>query len=209
MRRFIKADEISIPSTAEIFSAIYRNNSWLDEESVSGRGSTLAHTVVIRSALPIVLNSLGAQSLLDVPCGDFNWMRHVDLKGIEYVGGDVVPELIAQNRLKYQSEKRSFRVLDITTDELPKVDVILCRDCFIHLPFGQILAAVVNFKKSGSKFLLATTHVSVRHNFDEPAGGWRSLNLELAPFNFPRPIQLLTEDSERGKCLGLWNLAAL
>src|SRR5215470_10844794 len=67
---------------AETFSAIYQNNSWRNSESVSGRGSTLARTSVLREALPILLKELNCQCLLDAPCGDFNWMRQVRLDGI-------------------------------------------------------------------------------------------------------------------------------
>jgi hypothetical protein len=219
-------------SRSDVFSDIYRNNLWGDTESVSGRGSTLARTEVIREALPGLLRIVpglrrsvrapgdGTRelSLLDASCGDFNWMRHVDLGGIEYIGVDVVPELIARNQETYGThgkqgthgmqgtQKRTFVVADVTKDQLPRVDVILCRDCFIHLSFRDINAALINFKRSESRFLLATTHVSIEENEDMRTGGWRSVNLQLPPFNFPQPRQLIVEDAELGKCLGLWSL---
>lgn len=192
-----------------VFSDIYQNNLWADPESVSGRGSTLARTEAIRRALPAVLASVGARSLLDAPCGDFNWMRRVDLGGIEYAGADVVPELIALNRQAHGGRGRTFFVADVTRDRLPRADVILCRDCLIHLSFRDINAALANFKRSGSGFLLATTHVAVAANEDVRSGGWRSVNLQLPPFNFPQPRQLIVEDAELGKCLGLWRLEEL
>lgn len=192
-----------------IFSDIYRKNLWADPESVSGRGSTLARTETIRRALPGLLAGVGARTLLDAPCGDFNWMRFADLGGVEYTGADVVPELIARNRQTYGGPGRAFVVADVTSDRLPRADVILCRDCFIHLSFRDINAALANFKRTGSGFLLATTHVNVAENEDMRTGGWRSVNLELAPFNFPPPRQLIVEDAELGKCLGLWSLDEL
>ena len=197
------------PGIEQVFSDIYRNNSWADPESVSGRGSTLARTTVIRSELPALLAELGARSLLDAPCGDFNWMRHVDLGRIDYTGADVVPELIAQNRSRYGSAGRHFVVLDITKDEVPRADLILCRDCFIHLSFKHTRAAVDNFKRSGSTLLLATTHANARENTDIESGGGHFVNLRLPPFNFPEPLRLITEDPELGKCLGLWRLKDL
>jgi SAM-dependent methyltransferase len=193
----------------DIFTDIYLNNFWADPESVSGRGSTIARTEVIRHTLPTLLESVGARSLLDAACGDFNWMRHVDLSGIEYVGADIVPELVSQNRRTYEAQGRTFVLLDITNDPLPEVDVILCRDCLIHLSSRCVRAAIANFKRSKSKFLLATTHVSVTKNTDIRSGDRRPVNLELPPFNFPPPLRLITEDEEMGKHLGLWNLAAL
>lgn len=192
-----------------IFSDIYRKNLWGDAESVSGRGSTLARTETIRRALPALLASVGARSLLDAPCGDFNWMRYVELDGIEYTGADVVPELIERNRQAYGAGGRTFVVADVTKDRLPRADVVLCRDCFIHLSFRDINAAVANFKRSGSGFLLATTHTSVAENEDMQTGGWRSVNLQSPPFNFPQPRQLIVEDAELGKCLGMWSLEEL
>lgn len=196
-------------SIEDIFSGIHQNNLWEDPESVSGRGSTLLRTGVIRRTLPALLASVGARSLLDAPCGDFNWMRHVELKGIKYTGADVVRELIARNRQLYEDANRSFVVLDITSDQLPKTDVILCRDCFIHFSYVHTQAAIANFRRSDSMFLLATTHTSVRENREIRTGEWRSVNLELHPFNFPPPIQLIIEDPELGKCLGLWKLEQL
>lgn len=200
---------IRTPGMEETFTEIYRNNSWADPESVSGRGSTLARTDVIRRELPALLESVGAQSLLDAACGDFHWMQRVNLRGIEYLGGDVVPELVARNLQLHGGGGRSFVVLDITRDAVPRADVILCRDCFIHLSFKHTRDALANFKRSGSTFLLATTHTTVRENTDIESGGWRSVNLQLPPYHFPEPLRLVVESPELGKSLGLWRLEDL
>lgn len=192
-----------------VFSDIYRKNAWADPESVSGRGSTLARTEVIRRELPSLLGSVGARSLLDAPCGDFNWMQYVPLGDIAYIGADVVPELIARNRAFENAPRRVFAVLNITRDRLPQVDVILCRDCLIHFSYQDIDAAIANFKRSNSGFLLATTHINVTENTDIRTGGWRSINLQLPPFNFPPPGRLIIEDPELGKGLGMWKLDEL
>lgn len=197
------------PDMEAIFSYIYRNNSWADPESVSGRGSTLKRTEIIRRELPALLGSVNAGSLLDAPCGDFNWMQHVALGDVKYIGADVVPELIARNRDTQGRAGRMFTVLNITRDLLPHVDVILCRDCFIHFSFRDIHAAIANFKRSNAGFLLATTHIDVRENTDIRTGKWRLVNLQLPPFNFPPPRRLIVEDPELGKCLGMWKLEEL
>jgi hypothetical protein len=197
------------PPLEAIFTEIYHQNEWRDPESVSGRGSTLARTAVIMAQLPPLLKELRAATLLDAPCGDFNWMRYTELGAIRYIGADIVPELIARNRRLYGREGRSFTVLDVTKDKLPRADVVLCRDCLIHLSYARIRAAVANFKKSGATYLLCTTHTTVAENVDCPDGMWRSVNLELPPFNFPPPLKLIVEDAELGKCLGVWRLDEL
>lgn len=197
------------PSLETIFSEIFQTNAWQDPESVSGRGSTLARTNVITSHLPVLLQELNADSLIDAACGDFNWMRHVDLGSIRYLGVDIVPALIVRNRQLYQTDQRTFAVQDITKDLLPDADVILCRDCLIHLSFTSIKAAISNFKKTSATHLLCTTHTSVTENIDCPDGSWRNINLLLPPFNFQPPVKSLVEDAELGKCLGVWPLVDL
>ena len=194
---------------ADVFSKIYRNNLWADPESLSGRGSTLARTGVIRAELPRLLHDAGAKTLLDAACGDFNWMRHCDLGSVQYIGVDIVPELIAQNREKFECQRRRFAILDITSTQVPEADIILCRDCFVHLSFKDIHSALDNFKKSKASFLLATTHTSVSMNEDIPTGAWRSVNLQAWPFNLPHPDRLIVEDPDLGKCLGLWRIQNL
>lgn len=197
------------PAAEAIFSDIYENNLWGDCESVSGRGSTLARTTVIRRELPALLDEVGAKSLLDVPCGDFNWMQQIDLGLVTYIGADVVPSLISRNRRQYDREGRKFLTLDITRDSVPAADVILCRDCFIHFSFRDIRSALRNFKQSNSRYLFATTHTSVREHRDIPTGQGRNVNLQLPPFNFPEPLKLVVEDPESTKCLGVWRLEEL
>jgi hypothetical protein len=46
-------------------------------------------------------NGFSAKTLLDAGCGDFNWMRHVNLKLDQYIGIDVVPELICENQRQF------------------------------------------------------------------------------------------------------------
>ncbi len=192
-----------------IFTRLYRDNVWGDPESVSGESSTLSATEALRRELPGLLRRLGVKSLLDAPCGDLNWMRRIDLDGIAYIGADVVPELVETNRQLHGGPHRSFIHLDVTKNDIPKADVILCRDLFIHLSFAHAFAAIENFKRSGSQYLLTTTHLSVRENRDACTGGWRWLNLGLAPFDFPAPLESIAENLQTGKCLGLWRLGEL
>lgn len=203
--------------TGEVFARIYRENRWESAESRSGLGSELRETAAVREALPGILRELEIRSLLDVPCGDFNWMRHVDLGDCQYTGGDIVPELIEETRARYAAPGREFRTLNIITDPTPTSDLILCRDCFIHLPLRDIASALRNFKASGSRFLLTNTYPEHFQNLDIPTGGARPLNLTVAPFRFPPPLKLIHErpdippgtDEAADKSLGLWSIDSL
>ena len=190
------------------FKHIYETNHWDEAESVSGPGSTLEETEPIRRELPALLAELGASSLLDLPCGDFHWMQHTDLSGVRYIGGDLVGDIIERNRAEYARDGVEFQRLDLVNDSLPAVDVILCRDCIVHLSFADAQAALSNIARSGAGWLLATSFPSVTRNDDIVTGQWRPINLTLPPFNLPEPEQVIGEmcnESEfADKNLSLW-----
>jgi len=117
-------------------------------------------TSEIRQRLPILLSDLGARSLLDAPCDDFNWMQKVRLGLDEYIGVDIIPQLIAHNRERFANAGRKFVCIDIAGEALPQVDVIFCRDCLVYLPYVDIFRVLRNFKCSKSTYLLATTFVN-------------------------------------------------
>jgi hypothetical protein len=194
-----------------VFRRFYRENLW-GAESVSGPGSTAWPTAVIRQRLPELLRELGVATLLDAPCGDFNWLSTCELPA-RYIGCDIVGELIDDVRRRHGSADRRFERLDITRDPLPAADLILCRDFLGHLPFSDIAATLTNFRASGARYLLATTFPRWRYNADIGAcGDWRPLNLELPPFDLPPPLRLIAEVNvedprHTDKSLGLWQLA--
>lgn len=198
------------------FERIEKTNLWGAASSVSGLGSEDLATAAIRDALPPWLQRLGARSLLDAPCGDAGWIGRIKL-GLDYTGVDIVPSLIEANnqRVARGELMGRFLVADITRDALPQADVILCRDCLVHLSFDNIARAVANFRASGARFLLATTFPEWDANRDCEDGDWRALNMEKAPFNWPAPRGLINERCEEGgggwrdKSLALWRLDGL
>jgi hypothetical protein len=199
-----------------IFSAIYRERSWGGEESASGPGSTQARAEAFAHDVIALLKRLDIRTLLDAPCGDFNWASPVAAAVASYVGADVVPELIAANVQRAGGGAAApprFLCADLTCDRLPPADLILCRDCLVHFSFADIRAALRNFDRGGPAWLLTTTFIDPdRRNEDIRTGGWRPLNLELPPFRFPPPSALIDEHCEinagmyRDKRLGLWRI---
>ncbi len=210
-KRLIPGDE----RMTAVFSEICQSNAWLGAESISGPGSDSVNTATIKREIPVLLGQLGVKSMLDAPCGDLNWMKDVGLSLERYIGADVVPEVIDRNQKSHARANSEFKVLDITRSRLPRVDLIFCRDCLVHLSYEQIGAALKRFQESGSRYLLTTTFTNPRVNTDMHTGGWRPLNLEKAPFNFPAPLHVINEQyvGDNGiytdKSLGLWELSGL
>lgn len=196
----------------EVFTYIYQVNKWGDSESVSGKGSNLARTETLRNELPSLLEKLEANSLLDIPCGDFYWMSAVELPISKYIGADIVSDLVDSNNEQYSNEQRDFQKLDLITQQLPKADVIMCRECLVHLSYENILAAINNIKLSGSRYLLTTHFPQINENKDIVTGKHRPLNLLIKPFAWPAPLMEIIEydTGKKGvKCLSLWEVNTL
>ena len=194
-------------TTREAFTVIYKNNYWKSSASCSGLGSTLESTVNIRREIPKLVRDLKINTFLDLPCGDYHWMKEVDLPVTQYIGGDIVSDLIEQNKLKYSNDGVSFVTLNLTEDKLPNSEMILCRDCLVHLSFDDIHEAFENIKRSEIKYILTTTFPDLISNEDIITGRWRELNLEKPPFALPKPILLIEENETKPghrKCLGMW-----
>jgi len=199
---------------AQRFQRIHDTNLWGAPQSASGLGSELNATAVLRTELPRLLKKLGAASLLDAPCGDAGWINRAGL-GVRYVGVDIVPALVEGLQARAAAGKISgeYGLADITTDELPRCDAVLCRDCLVHLSFANIARAVANFRRSGAAWLIATTFPEWRTNAECEDGDWRALNFERAPFEWGPPVELLNENcleaggGWRDKSLGVWRPA--
>lgn len=193
----------------QIFTAIYHRNQWSDLESVSGPGSRMIETEVVRAELPRIIKQYDIHSLTDVPCGDFLWMRTIDL-GISYFGGDVVGDIVHHNEIHYANQQRKFRYVDITSSPIPRSDLLLCRDCLVHLSERDVNKSIRGILLSGCKYLLTTTFPEARGNWDIETGAWRPLNLQALPYYFPTPLELIDEHSPMKlygpKCLGLWRI---
>lgn len=204
-------------SVEEAFTQVFKKNFWADNESISGPGSNLQQTATLRKRLLSFFDLYNIQTVVDAACGDFNWMKEIDYPFTRYIGIDIVRELITRNNTLYGDETHLFEHKNIIEDDLPKVDLIICRDCFVHLHLHDIKRALRNFKNSGSTYVLMTTFTKRRPYMNTEIGQmghWRTLNFQSSPFNLPEPILLINEgcteanpgDSFDDKSLGLWRL---
>ena len=191
-----------------VFTNIYKTNYWGDAESFSGGGSTIQNTEKLRAGIINIIHKFDIKTILDIPSGDFNWMKNIVNNFDHYIGADIVEEIVNINNLKYSNENIEFKILDICNDKLDKVDLIFTRDCFQHLPIKYVIKAISNIKNSGSKLLMASTVPDIENNlmYEIKLGECRYLNLEKEPFNFPKPLFLLEENKwpTANKHMGIW-----
>ena len=203
-------------SPKEVFETIYRHNLWRSKESVSGPGSSVKETEVLIKQLPTFLKRYKIKSMLDIPCGDFNWMKVVDLSTINtYIGADIVKKLSEENNQKYKSNTFSFCCLNLIEDTLPKVDLVFVRDCLVHLSEKDIKKVFENLKKSKSTYLMTTNYPLIQKNWDIETGSWRPINLRLKPFNLANEIDSIKEGRPEingancDKSMTLWKIRDL
>ena len=199
----------------ERFEKIFATNLCADPDTRSGVGSSLDSTRVLRRKLPDALRQLGTRVLLDAPCGDFAWMQHVDLTGIDYIGGDIVPAIVAADQRKFGSDTRRFVTLDLTRDSLPDADVLLCRDCLVHLSYANIREVLMNVAHSTIRYILMTSFPGRGDNRDVVDGDWRTLDFQAPPFSLPQPVLTIVEECEEeegtyaDKSLVAWKVSDL
>jgi hypothetical protein len=213
-RHFLdKRNVASRETLKERFTLIYDKNMWGSRESISGSGSTLLMTSAIRTELPLLISKFRIQSIFDAPCGDFNWMKSVDLTDVTYVGADIVEGLINDLNCSYKSSNLKFVCLDITKDPFPKSDLMLNRDCLFHLSYQDILSLLENYVNSDIQYFLSTSHVNNGEffNHDIESGDFRLIDLFQEPFCFPNESLFeITEPGEGGnpaRKLCLWDRA--
>tara|TARA_B100001059_G_scaffold214334_1_gene230993 strand:- start:753 stop:1532 length:780 start_codon:yes stop_codon:yes gene_type:complete len=191
-------------STKKRFELIHQTNFWSSNESVSGLGSEHKNTINIKKEIINIINYYKVKSILDAPCGDFNWIKDILNDDLNYLGGDIVKNLIHENLQKSKKKNITFKELDITSDTLPNVDLMLCRDCLIHLSYKKINLFFQNFKKSNIKFLLLTSYKLKDQqikiiNSDIPDGEFREIDMSEPPFLLPEPVKKILDKDEQTK----------
>lgn len=205
--------QLASKDTEGRFTYVVERNAWRGSDSVSGTGSDFHQTRIVAKRLPEVFREFDISTMLDVPCGDFHWMKNVDLAAVDYTGADIVRQLVRDNSGRYTSDKIRFVHLNLITDRIPDIDLIFCRDCLVHFSIDDIMLALQNISRSNAKYLLTTTFPDRQVNTDILTGQWRVLNLQAAPFSLPEPIWLANEGctesdgAYQDKAIALWRVA--
>ena len=205
------------------FQKIFKTKEWdKTAESVSGDGSSLTSAQEEIAILHSVIEDLKfilkkpVISILDVPCGDMNWMhRFLDTRDdVDYTGVDIVPEIINDNKKKFVKNSWRFLHHDIVAAPLKKsYDLIHCRHLLQHLTHRDVLTALQHISTSGTKFLLTTTFANIGRNGELNPGAHarvRMLNLGLPPFSLTQPLcysrDRHPQHSPNMHFTGLWQL---
>jgi len=189
------------------FSRIASSNMWGSQETPCGPGSTVEACKPILEALPRWISKFEVKSIVDLGCGDWNWMKHLDLSGIQYDGFDVVEFFIAGNR-KYETRNIRFHHADILEAEIPTSDLVICKDVLGHLP-NDLVLKVLDKVKGKARLLAASTSVvwPSSKRVGMRVGAFSPIDLEGKPFNVGIPIAQVSVPNTPGnppKLFSLW-----
>lgn len=177
-------------SAADVFSDVYAADRW---NGGSGPGSAPENSEEYRRFLSGHLDELratpGVARVVDLGCGDWRIGELLDWTGLDYVGIDVVPEVIAANLRRDTPDNVTFVCLDALTAPLPPGDLLIVKDVFQHWPTADIARFLDKYADGlYPEGVIVTNDVSARRhparlNSDIEMGDWRPVDVESAPFN--------------------------
>ena len=187
-------------NTNEVFNLIYKNKIWTPEEHknsfkfYSGTGShssELIKTYVIE-VNKFISNFKDKPNVVDLGCGDFFIGEQIRKNCNKYIAVDIVEDLIKFNRIKFRDLDVDFKVLNITSDDLPEGDICFLRQVLQHLS-NNLIQNFLNLMKNKYKYLVLTEHLPslkrFQSNIDMPTSSYIRLakksgvNLQDPPFN--------------------------
>jgi len=180
-------------SLESLFTELYSKNAWGAKTTVSGPTSTLEKTIELRSSLLSILHQLEIKTILDCGCGDFHWMKELNLSSIQYLGVDIVEPLIKYNQINYTTEYVHFQKMNLLVDPPETTDVWFARDLCCLYSYKEIKLFFKKFIESNTAYLAITSIDSNQENTDGVTGTWRPLNILAPPFNLQNPVAICSD----------------
>lgn len=164
----------------ERFEQIYANNEW---QYGSGEGSLVQYVKPYIEFLQQFLRTHSIRRVLDFGCGDWQFSRFIDWAGINYLGLDLVTDVIQDNQTQYGSETISFALLDSLDVSLPSADLLIIKDVMQHWSNESIwhfLPQLANYPYCLIINCIQPDGMSDNREIQD--GGFRYLDLRVGPF---------------------------
>ncbi|MEP6887894.1 MAG: class I SAM-dependent methyltransferase, partial [Nitrospirales bacterium] len=152
------------------------------------------------------LKKRSIKKVIDLGCGDFRVGNLIDKSSVQYIGVDIVPDLISTNKKLYSSSNVSFLCLNAVQDDLPDGDLCLVRQLFQHLSNEHISQILQKCKKY--KYVIVSEHLPTGDNivpnldmnahWDIRAIQNSGVFIDKAPFNYKSEILLELDPDHKG-----------
>jgi len=186
----------------KIMSELYNPEQQISD--LDRGGSSMEYTLKLRTELPDLFKKYNIQSIFDAGCNDCSWMSTL-IEGLDYYGGDISQPMITD--LQYRHPELKVLHHDITTDQLPVVDLLFVKDVSIHLSYADKLKLFNNWMSSDIPWIMIThDEFGENSDFDYKDGfPFAQVNWRVEPWNFPSPTDVIYEIDTTGRCMALWN----
>ena len=182
-------------SVEETFRTIYRKRVWGSngDQFYSGPGSHGPASDKYCDAVTGFIREHEIERVVDLGCGDFSVGRRiVERTDAEYIGVDVVSELIAHHSKTFVDPRVSFLCANIITDDLPVADLCLIRQVLQHLTNDEI-AEVLRRLAHFPKVIIAedipsqpiSFNLDMTHGPDARADFGSGVYIDKPPFSLP------------------------
>lgn len=179
-----------------IFNTIYRENIW---GNGSGPGSDPEILKDYISFLDNFIKENNITSISDIGCGDWQYMKFINLDGINYTGYDVSSDIIDANSKNFSSENIHFIHYDGDFSKIKSTELAICKEVLQHLSNENIFNFIENMKKFKYIIIGNTFKNSNTINKDISSGACRTLDLRLAPFNIEAEHILTIDRSSQNR----------
>jgi hypothetical protein len=164
------------------FQSVYQNQAW---GKGSGPGSSPTNTIEYRAFVERFLRANSIRNVTDLGCGDWQFSHLINWEQTAYLGLDVVPELVTQNRAKFAAPTIQFEEFT-SIENLPGGDLLISKEVLQHLPNQTITEYLAAIRRKYRLALITNFEgLAAKTNIDIKPGGFRALRLQDPPFNAP------------------------
>lgn len=169
----------------EIFKEIYKEDLWEYYPGSGREGKKRESQPYLNFLKQFLKEHPEIKVVLDIGCGDGANFANFDWEDDrEYIGIDIVGSVLEKHPFKDRKNCR-LKSFDFLSNPLPKADLILCKDVFIHLKNEEIERALDLFLQYPYTLLVNdydNLERKVYVNTDIETGGYRCLDLLSFPY---------------------------
>lgn len=119
---------------SDAFTSIYARGAWGDGMSASGPGSDPEISRPYVDLVQSLIANEGIASVVDLGHGDWQMWPVEAFSDVSYQGFDVARGLSEAVTLQFGTADRHFEFGDCVTMEIPRAQLVLCKDVLMHLP---------------------------------------------------------------------------
>lgn len=178
-------------SSQQTFTDIYNKNIW---RFGSGRGSLISATKPYRIFLEEFVRQHQVQSIVDFGCGDWQFSQLIDWGNAEYLGLDVVGDVIERNKKKFARKNIRFEIAPPRPEDIPTAELLLVKDVLQHWNISEI-QNFLHHALPKFQFVLITNCVrpESKMNLEIRTGDFRPLDVRRPPFDIDAQCVLTFE----------------